>query len=295
MRTAVVCFCFSTMSCASPDSTSITRFASGIDAASIGLIEAFEETNRLAADEALIESAMLFARQEPRPDGRTIESLATPEPLISDAIISSRALALEGLRGYARLLVQLSDGTLKAGFASEIDALGGALKGLKQTAVPMVPSIRAVDTGPFVSALNTLGQALIDAKAARTIEAVAPEIHPYLVAIVEALKADLDALDSIAEGRVRQVRGSLSLVLQAVPARVDEQERFALYRDFAEIQRGYEARRLGIARLERALDVLPPAHAAISEPDRPDRDAAIATFLRFSDLAADFYLNAFGD
>ncbi len=292
------------VSCSSPDTKSINSFSGALDATSISVLEAFEDTNRVVYEEVEINRARLFAlrqRLDERdkiqtlgPNDELFVDLSLPKPRIPSKIIVSRQKALEGLRGYAKLLVELSDNSFTESFSSEIDGLGNDLKSFQGNLgiAGVSTQVAGFEFGPFVTALNIMGQNLIDAEAANSISVVAGNMQPQINIIAESLIKDVDALDEIINGRAKNFETALETVLVA-SSELSEARRFELYRDYASLNASFSERRNNLDRLKRALTELPKAHAAIADPERDDLESSIATFLRFADVAADAFTSNF--
>ncbi|MEM9320909.1 MAG: hypothetical protein AAGA70_18180 [Pseudomonadota bacterium] len=256
------------------------------------------DTNRAAAEEAAAAAATAYALRERQGPGDTAsETLVTIDPLLSDEIIRSRVQALEALRLYARLLIDLSDGSLSASLAQEVEGLGGDVDNLIASAseAGVVPeNIGKFKFKPLSTALAAIAESMIEAKAARSISEVAPKVQPVLVDLVAEMQRDIDIMDEILIGRAGDLKASLEAVLAADASR-SAPMRFAQHRSFAAELRTFESRRAALARLRSALAALPAAHAAIADPAQADSGAAVGTFLRFAELAADLYTTNFGD
>lgn len=298
MRLTLTAVVLTLAGCSSPNSDAITRFAQGLDAASVGFTEAMTDTNRAAAEEAAAAAATAYAlRERQGPGGTAPETLIAADPLLSDEIIRSRTQALDAFRLYARLLIDLSDGALSASLAQEVDGLGGDVDNLIASAseAGVVPeNIGRFKFKPLSAALAAIAESMVEAKAARAISEVAPRVQPVLVDLVGEMQRDIDIMDEILVGRARSLKGSLESVLVADPSRSTPM-RFAQHRAYAAELRAFETRRAALARLRRALAALPDAHAALADPAQADSRAAIATFLRFAELAATLYTTNFGD
>ena len=281
--------------CASPDRMAIGDFAVGLDAASVGMLEAYADTNRFVVEEENINEARIFALNEKLgPDGKPFVNLATPDPVVPKEIIASRKAALDFLRVYARLLVELSDGGLSESFSAEIGGFGEDLKALQATlrGAGAPEKIAGFDFAPIVTALEIAGTKLIEAKAARAISEVSTAMQPEIEAIFAGLGRDVDRLAQIYDGRAKNNEASYETVLVETKT-AEPTARFALYRRYSALYAERLAADRGLDQLDRAISALPAAHAAITEPERDDARTAIATFLRFADLAADFYASNF--
>ena len=217
----------------------------------------------------------------------------TVSPLLSDKDIQSRLVVLAAFQEYTKSLVAITDGTDSPELQAAAKSAGGGLATLGNTLAPSVESVFGVSAStPATStattpvdpitpsiqngistAVEALGQFLINRKLKKELPPIIVAMDPHVKALCDLLKSDIDILRGIEDRDYNFVINQQTLFLRESASKLDPGVRREMITKLPAVARNQKVSDAQLTELSAAIGRLELTHqqlAAAAQSNNPE-------------------------